>query len=71
MGSLWFAKARNLAPAPAIPEHGIAAGHTPVLPSERSRPQRLAHTLRTTDGLPMTSHVECVALLVKSDSGLR
>jgi hypothetical protein len=71
MGSLWFAKARNLAPAPAVPEDGIAAGQRPVPPPARSRSQRIALTLSPIGGFPMTHHVECVALLTRSGSGRR
>ena len=71
MGSLWFAKARNTAPAPAVPEDGIAAGQRPVSPPARSRPQRIAFTLVIIGFFPMTSHLECVAHLVKRDSDLR
>lgn len=67
MGSLCFAALRNTAPRPAAPKHGIAAGQRPVLPSERSRPQRIAFALRTVGVFPMTSHTECVALLEPAD----
>ena len=69
MGSLCFAKPRNSAPAPAVLEHGIAAGQRPVSPSKRRRPQRIASTLRTVGVFPMTHHVECVALLRRVGPG--
>jgi hypothetical protein len=65
MGSLCFAILRNTARAPAVPGGGIAAGQEPVPPPERSRPQRIAFTLRTVSVFPMTHHVECAAHLVK------
>ena len=71
MGSLCFAKARNTAPTPAVPEDGIAAGQRPVSPPERSRPQWIAFTLVIIGVFPMTHHVECVALLEKTGSDLR
>jgi hypothetical protein len=48
-----------------------AAGQRLVSTAERSRRQRFAFTLRTVGVFPMTHHVECVALLTKSGSGLR
>jgi len=71
LGSLWFAKARNTAPAPAVPKDGIAAGQRLVSPKERSQPQRIAVALNSIGAFPMTFHLECVAHLVKSDSDLR
>ncbi len=70
-GSVSFAKARNTAPVPAVPEDGIAAGQRPVSPPERSRPQRIALTLILVGVFPMTHHVECVALLTQTGSHLR
>jgi len=66
LGSLSFAKARNTAPAPAVPEDGISAGQRMVSPPERSRPQRISVTLRAPGVFPMTHHVECVALLERT-----
>jgi len=57
--------------APAVPEGGIAAGQGPVSPPERGRPQRIAFTLVIVGAFPMTSHVECVALLEKTGPDLR
>ena len=58
MGSLSFAKARNTAPPPAVPEDGITSGERPVSPHERSRPHRIAFTLVIIGVFPMTHHVE-------------
>ena len=67
MGSLSFAITRSWTPTLARVQDGIAARHGPVRPPERTRPQRIALTLRVMYGFPMTHHVECIAHLVKSD----
>lgn len=71
MGSLSFAKPRNEVPLSPDVQNGIAAGHGLVRPHERRRTQAIAPTLRAMNVFPMTSHVEVVAQLVKSDAGLR
>ena len=71
MGSLSFAIARNWTPATAGVQNDIAAGQGLVRPHALGRPQTIALRLTVMYVFPMTSHVECVALLVKSDSGLR
>ncbi len=50
---------------------GKAAGQRLDSSYERSCRHRIALTLSIMGVFPMTSHVECVAHLVKSDSGLR
>jgi hypothetical protein len=55
----------------AVARRHITAGQQPVSACERSRQHVLAIRLSVTRLFPMTSHVECVALLVNSDSGLR
>ncbi len=71
MGSRCFAKPRNTALAPAVPGGGIAAAQRPVSPPGRGRSQRIAFTRVIICVFPMTSQVECVALLVKTGSDLR
>ena len=65
MGSLRFARTRDTAPPRAVSEDGIPADQRPVSPLDRSWGQRIAFTLSTVGVFPMTSHVECVAQLVK------
>ena len=48
-----------------------AAGQRLVISHGRSCRQRVALTLRPIDLIPMTHHVECVALLEKTGSDLR
>ena len=58
-----FATTRKGAPKPSVLSTGIAAGQRLLWPNERSQPQGIALTLTTIGVLPMTHHVECVALL--------
>ena len=48
-----------------------SAGQRLLSTAERSRRQRFAFTLGTVGIFPMTSHVECVAQVVKTGSDLR
>ncbi len=48
----------------------IAAGQRPVWSDVGGQSQRIALTLRPIDLFSMTHHVECVALLERSDSDL-
>ena len=70
MGSLSFAIARNWTLATAGVKNDIAAGQGLVRPHARGRPQTIALRLTIMYVFPMTFHLECVAQLVKTDSGL-
>lgn len=53
------------------PPNGIAAGQVLISAPERSRSQKITLALSPIDVLPMTSHVEVVATVVRADADLR
>lgn len=71
MGSLWFANPRIAALTTSPGSDRIAAVQRSGSPARCRLSQRIGLTLNGIQVIPMTHHVECVALLEKADSDLR
>ncbi len=63
MGSLWFAIALSGVLTTQASQSSISAGQKAFSPVVCRQSQTIALTLRPIYVLPMTHHVECVALL--------